>query len=125
MATAAETTTTTTAAVTATTTAAEATTTAKAAGPAAAATAGRAGHEFGFRGQKSFALGALPRELARAADRLRLLAGTLLGGLFVVTAQFHLAENTLALHFLLERLEGLIDVVVANENLHVSSSFQV
>jgi hypothetical protein len=35
-----------------------------------------------------------------------------------VPAQLHLAENTLALHLLLERLEGLIDIVVADENLH-------
>jgi hypothetical protein len=38
-----------------------------------------------------------------------------------VTAQLHLAENTLALHLLLERLESLIDIVVANENLHFCS----
>src|ERR1700730_6486983 len=94
------------------------------AGPAAAA-AGRARHDLGLRGQKSLALGAVARELARTADRFRFLAGALLGGLFVMAAQLHLAENDLALHFLLERLEGLIDVVVANENLHVSSSFQV
>ena len=35
-----------------------------------------------------------------------------------MAAELHLPENTLALHLLLERLEGLIDVVVANENLH-------
>jgi hypothetical protein len=35
-----------------------------------------------------------------------------------VAAELHLAENPLALHFLLERFEGLIDVVVANEYLH-------
>jgi len=35
-----------------------------------------------------------------------------------VTAELHLAENPLALHFFLERLEGLVDVIVANENLH-------
>src|SRR5262249_53546372 len=40
------------------------------------------------------------------------------GGLFVVSAELHLAENALALHLLLERLEGLVDIVVANENLH-------
>jgi hypothetical protein len=40
-----------------------------------------------------------------------------------VTAKLHLAENTLALHLLLQRLEGLIDIVIANENLHAASSF--
>jgi hypothetical protein len=34
-------------------------------------------------------------------------------------AQLHFAENALALHLLLERPESLVDIVVANENLHV------
>ena len=37
--------------------------------------------------------------------------------------KLHLAENPLALHLLLQRLEGLIDIVIANENLHAASSF--
>ena len=32
-----------------------------------------------------------------------------------------LAENPLTLHLLLERLEGLVYIVVANENLHAGS----
>jgi hypothetical protein len=40
-----------------------------------------------------------------------------------MTAELHLAENPLALHLLLQRLEGLIDIVIANENLHAASSF--
>jgi hypothetical protein len=115
----------TTATEAAATTATKTTTAAKAARPAAAATARSAGYDLGLGGQKTFALRALARELARTADGLRFLAGALLGGFFVVTAQLHFAEDALALHFLLERLEGLIDIVVANENLHVSSSFQV
>jgi hypothetical protein len=39
-----------------------------------------------------------------------------------MTAELHLAENPLALHLLLQRLEGLIDIVIANENLHPASS---
>jgi hypothetical protein len=35
-----------------------------------------------------------------------------------MAAELHLAENALALHLLLERLEGLVDVVVTDENLH-------
>ena len=35
-----------------------------------------------------------------------------------MTAEFHLAEDALALHLLLQRLERLVDVVVANENLN-------
>jgi hypothetical protein len=40
-----------------------------------------------------------------------------------MTAELHLAENPLALHLLLQRLEGLIDIIIANENLHAASSF--
>jgi hypothetical protein len=40
-----------------------------------------------------------------------------------MAAELHLAENTLALHLFLQRLEGLIDIVIANENLHAASSF--
>jgi len=37
-------------------------------------------------------------------------------------AKLHLAENPLALHLLFQRLEGLVDIVIPNENLHASSS---
>jgi hypothetical protein len=64
--------------------------------------------------KKAFALRLLARQLARAPHGLGLLAHALFGGLLVVVAQLHLAEDALALHLLLERLEGLIDVVIAN-----------
>jgi hypothetical protein len=38
-----------------------------------------------------------------------------------MAAEFHLAENALALHLFLQRLKGLVDVIVANKNLHASS----
>src|SRR4029079_10221124 len=53
--------------------------------------------------QQAFALHALARKLARPADRFRLLARFLFGGLFVVAAELHLAEDALALHLLLQR----------------------
>jgi len=34
-------------------------------------------------------------------------------------AELHLAEDAFALHLSLQRLEGLIDIVVTDENLHV------
>jgi hypothetical protein len=37
-------------------------------------------------------------------------------------AKLHLAENTLALHLLFQRLEGLIDIIISNKNLHACSS---
>src|SRR5436190_8839496 len=79
-----------------------------------------AGDDARLHRQQAFALHALAGELARPADRFRLLARLLLGWLLVVAAKLHLAENALALHLLLERLEGLVDVVVADENLHAS-----
>src|SRR5260370_29555330 len=38
-------------------------------------------------------------------------------------AKLHLAENPLALHLLFQRLEGLVDIVIPNENLHEASSY--
>src|SRR5262249_50771087 len=80
-------------------------------------------HRLRLHRQQAFALQLLARQLARAADGFRLFSGFLLGGLLVMAAELHLAENPLALHLLLQRLEGLIDIVIANENLHAASSF--
>src|SRR3954464_13072547 len=94
--------------------------------PSAGAATLRAGtgaeHRLRLHRQQAFALQLLPRELARPPHGFGLFAGLLLGGLFVVAAELHLAENPLALHLLLQRLEGLIDIVIANENLHAASS---
>ena len=35
-----------------------------------------------------------------------------------MAAELHLAEETFALHLLLQRPKGLVDIVVADENLH-------
>src|SRR5437870_2700942 len=93
------------------------------AGPCASrsAPAAEAGaHRFGLAGDQAFALRPLARELAGTADRFRPLARLLLRGFFVMAAKLHLAEDALALHLLLERLEGLVDVIVPDENLHAS-----
>jgi len=42
-----------------------------------------------------------------------------------MSAELHLAENTLALHLLFQRLEGLIDIVVANEEPAPGILFQL
>ena len=75
----------------------------------------------GAGGLEAFALQALALQLAGAADSLGSLAGTALGWLFEMAAQLHLAENTLALHLLLERLERLVNIVVTDENLHLAA----
>src|SRR5215475_4426463 len=76
-------------------------------------------------GQQAFALHLLARELAGPADRFRLFPRLLFRWFFVMSAELHLAENALALHLLFERLQGLVDVVVANENLHACSLVDV
>ena len=40
-----------------------------------------------------------------------------------MAAEPHLAEEALALHLLLQHLEGLVDIVVTDENLHVPFLF--
>src|SRR3954468_4581169 len=84
----------------------------------------RARSGLGLHRQQAFALQLLARQLARPAHRLGLLPRPLLRRLLVVPAQLHFAKNALALHLLLQRLESLIDIIVANENLHGSSCFR-
>src|SRR5262252_8683781 len=88
---------------------------------ASAAEAGA--HRLGLARDQALTLRPLARELASAADRLRPLTCLLLRWLLVVPAKLHFAENALALHLLLQRLEGLVDIVVADENLHASFLF--
>jgi hypothetical protein len=40
-----------------------------------------------------------------------------------MAAEFHLAEDPLALHLPLKHLEGLVDIVVTDENLHAAFLF--
>src|SRR5437763_10683672 len=84
---------------------------------------GAAHHGLWLAGKQAFALHLLAREFARATDRFRPFTRLFLGGLFIMAAKLHFAENALALHLLLERLESLVDVVVSDENLQKISSF--
>src|SRR5689334_11079635 len=86
------------------------------------ATGTSAEHRLRLHRQQAFALQLLAGQLARAAHGFGLFTSLLLGGLLVMSAELHLAENALALHLLLQRLEGLVDIVIANENLHAASS---
>src|SRR5919199_1577658 len=88
-------------------------------GPAIAARGAASAPALGR--QQPLALGALARELAGAADRLGSLARAPLGRLLVMIAKLHLAEDAFALHLLLQRLERLVDIVVADEDLHAFS----
>jgi hypothetical protein len=73
--------------------------------------------------QQTLALQLFAGELAGAADGFRLFPDSPLGGFFVMAAEFHFAEYAFALHLLLQRPEGLVDIVVADENLHVAFLF--
>src|SRR5580704_17608204 len=94
----------------------------RAASSGSAAGAG-AGNHPGLHRQQALALQLLAGELTGAADGFGLLAHALLGRLFVMAAQFHLAEHALALHFLLQYPQRLVDIVVTDENLHAAFLF--
>jgi hypothetical protein len=68
-------------------------------------------------GEEAFALCPFARELAHAADRLRLLSRPSLRRLFIESLALHLAEDALALQLLFQHPQGLINVVVANQYL--------
>ena|ERR1700709_1049395 len=69
-----------------------------------------------------FALDPLALHLAGAANGFGSLAGAALGGLFVMPAELHLAEYALALELLFKRFQRLVDVIIANENLHLADN---
>jgi len=72
--------------------------------------------------QQALALGALAGELAGPANGFGALARTFFGRLFVMVAALHFAESAFPLHLLFERLQRLVDVVIANENLYQDPS---
>ena len=67
----------------------------------------------------AFALGFLASEFARTADRFGLLARFLDGGFLEMLLELHFAEHAFALELFLEGPEGLLDVIVADADLHV------
>ncbi len=52
------------------------------------------------------------------AHRLGLLARPAFRWLFVVATELHLPKHAFPLHLFLERAERLIDIIVADEDLH-------
>ncbi|ALG91272.1 hypothetical protein TQ29_15055 [Actibacterium sp. EMB200-NS6] len=69
--------------------------------------------------ETAFALRLLACELTGASNRLGLLARFLLGRFLEMLLELHFAKHTLALQFLLQGTKRLIDIVVANTDLHV------
>ena len=70
---------------------------------------------------EALALQPLTLQLPGATHGLGRFASPTLGRLLVVPPQLHLAKDTLPLHFLFERLQRLIDVIVTHENLHLAA----
>ena len=68
--------------------------------------------------QQAFALRALARQLAGAAHGFGAFTRTLFRRLLVVVTALHFAESAFPLHLLFERLQRLVDVVIADENLY-------
>ena len=66
----------------------------------------------------TLALQAFAHKLAMPASRLGLLTCPTLRRLLVVPTKLHLTKDTLALHLLLERAQSLINVIVADGNVH-------
>ncbi|KJZ25734.1 hypothetical protein TW79_04270 [Tritonibacter mobilis] len=69
--------------------------------------------------EETFALCFFACQLAGTADSFSFLARFFLGGLLEMLLELHFAEDAFALQLLLQGAERLIDVVVANTNLHV------
>ena len=67
---------------------------------------------------QAFALGALACQFACATHGFSFLAGLLLGRFLEIGASFHFAEQAFALHLLLQRAQGLLDVIVADGDLN-------
>lgn len=58
-------------------------------------------------------------QLAGPPDGLGLFARPLFGWLFKVIPQFHFTEHAFALHLFLQRLQGLINIIIAYNNLQL------
>ena len=70
----------------------------------------------------AFALGAFAGEFAGPANGFRTLAGFLLGRLLEMLTGFHFPEQAFALHLLLQRAQGLLDIVIADDDLYYGTS---
>ena len=69
-------------------------------------------------GSVALALEAFAQQFAVAAYRFRPLARSSFRRFFVTAAELHFPEYPFALHFFLQGSERLINIIVANEDLH-------
>ena len=61
---------------------------------------------------------ALASQFPRTANSFSALAGAFFGRLLEMGPAFHFPEKTLALHLLLQRAQGLLDIIVADDDLY-------
>ncbi len=73
-----------------------------------------------FGRKQTFALKAFASQLACATHSFSFFTGLLLGWFFIEIPHFHFAEYAFTLEFLFQRLQGLINIVIADEYLHAS-----
>ena len=69
--------------------------------------------------ERAFTLSFLPRQFTGTANGFSFLARFLDGRLLEMLLELHFTEDAFALELFLQSPEGLIDVVVANADLHV------
>ena len=76
----------------------------------------------GRRRLEAFAFDPFAFQLTGTANSFGLFTGTAFRRLFIRATELHFTEDTFTLHFLFQDFKGLIDIVVANGNLHVCYS---
>tara|TARA_Y100000052_G_scaffold26426_2_gene31367 strand:+ start:31535 stop:31840 length:306 start_codon:yes stop_codon:yes gene_type:complete len=74
--------------------------------------------QSGLLTEQAFALSAFACKLTGAADSFRALTRFFLGWLLEMITTFHFAEKAFTLHFFLQRFKGLVDIIVAHNNLY-------
>jgi len=77
---------------------------------------------LGFIGSRPSRCNFLRASLRARRNGFRLLSDFPFGGFLVVAAELHLPEDALALHLFFQRPQRLVDIVVADKNLHERSS---
>ena len=69
-------------------------------------------------GTGEIALCSLTGKFSSAPHGFGLFPGAFFGGFFVGGAKFHRAEDAFALKLFLENLEGLVNVVISDDDVH-------
>ena len=72
-------------------------------------------------GLVAFPIQPFAQQLAMPTHGFCLLARAALGRLLIAAAELHFAEDSFALHLLFQRLQCLIDIVVAHDHLNDGS----